>query len=172
MTISVDEMHTGFIARVRDARVTINELERAYESLWGVSDIPDTQLEPEIARVLADMREMVKAGFPKTRFAELISLRRDYEKKSEQFYAIVGRLNTSEKCKRLLRSIVAQNRSGVLTLYAVNTPDVFDDITIKPREDSRLSRADISVDLIEYLKDVVSEMCSNGEELAVDFDPD
>lgn len=110
-----------------------DEIETAYLVAQGIYEekVGGENPRAEVFELAKMMDESMTAGFPVNRVIDLIKDQRRFEDAPNSFYELVNNLNTSDKEKTILRSIVENKRSGNLTVFDGNTNQLLYDAVIK-----------------------------------------
>lgn len=100
--------------------ITGDELFCAYELAMGFKP-GETELtgvpREEVLQLATRLGEMMQQGFTTTRIVEMRDRLASYEEAPEAFSGFVDRLSMSEEAKRLLVSIVENNRKGTVRVH-------------------------------------------------------
>jgi hypothetical protein len=140
---------TLFVQFIKENGFTALHVHKAYLQLVGGSEFIDP--DPAIHRIMEKMEEMTTSdeGFPLTRFTALIK-KEDFKSELGTYYACVDTFHISEKEKRMLRSIVDQNRKGELDCF-VEGKNIAT-FKIKKNDDSEKKLADELTQNFEKLR--------------------
>lgn len=94
---------------------TAEEMEEAYYEMLGVGQ--EDKFTDRIKELSTKMNEMTDAGFPLNQVASLIHLKEKWENMIPDFMSYVDSMKVSENEKRMLKSIIDENRTGEVSVY-------------------------------------------------------
>lgn len=107
-----DVMSDDFAEFINRPEYTADQVREAYYQLMGVSE--RNEADPVVTTILVEMQRLERSGFPVNRFAEFIGTLQRLEDAVPVYEHFVTTLPVTENEKRMLVSIVTQDRSGQL----------------------------------------------------------
>ena len=141
----------GFADFVRDGGYSADQVREAYYRLCGVSD--EEHGTPEIETLTEKMRELAGEGIPLNWFATYIGLKQEIEDAVPTFHGYVDSLEISDNEKKVLKSIVDNERRGEITCLVDGK--LFSELKIENNEGSRGATATA---LAEALKEMAGSI--------------
>lgn len=104
------KMYKDFIDFIDDGNFKAAQIREAYYQLCGISE--DKNQDNDVEKILEKMNEISKDNFPLNRFAEIIASKEKYENSVPEYYQYIDSLKIYDKEKKVLKSIVEQERLG------------------------------------------------------------
>jgi hypothetical protein len=140
----------------KNHNVASDELSVAYKIALGFKPeeaAKEQKISEEVYALAKDLDNLMHDGLPANRIVELIKSKSDYEYAGDNYHFLVDAMQTGEKEKRLLHSIVDRKRVGTITIMDPKNFNEFAKIEIpKEYEDDKFSSNDLASMLIKTLE--------------------
>ncbi len=162
-----DEMINEFTETfILSGDYTSQEMKTAYLKLIGVNEGTLSEKEQVL---LAKMYEMEEKKLPINKFAEMAEAKERLERMPQEYESFIDTLDISGREAQVLKSIVQENRSGMLTLTSGDMPE--DEINIHIHEDnnSEPNQEVKAMELVRVLKAIMTDI-PKREELEIAFE--